>query len=1041
MVEILVKQNDTNKYLDLFQDENIVSINYSINTIKDISQTTGSYTKTIVLPDTPKNREVFGFVTDLSSDIGYNYDFSTKYKYNPNLKVKCWVLEDTISVLEGYIQINKYTISDTDKNITLEATIYADNTSFYIAMGDNLLTNIDFSEYDFILSPHNILTSWDNDLSMYRNGYYFPLIDYGHGWTLNDLQDLRLYQLNVKDFLPAIYVKTIWDKIFAEYGYSYTSEFLSSDPRFLNLVIPYYQQTFQNNALFNQDKIFHIGLSQSLMTGIVNVSTGWYSGKYDSAAVYTKAIINCDNRVVSGTGSRNLWYSGEVINPFIADTHRNTDYNLPRYSTYQFGNKIIPFNLTASPMFANGQYDTTAHTYENNTDGIFKQRFVLNTDVVTTYSNQDIVEQGMYYATGSTPYQGFNYILKVDFFREIDPTTGLTSSFWATGTGAKIPADLGPDPSSGAYTLCRTESGYADNLTHWLCDINFNSNVFNKSGKQIIPTGSSRYLGEFCVGSQSSIAITYSNAGPSYYPENSGDCFSWYYNDGYNQPDPYLMGLWVSGIQPYDFSHPKPYDTQATWQPRWGDWYQQLQLQTIYLDGDTTNRYYGASGSLMVNGNMPIQPGEKVRCVMSLGGKYVGQHQTGNTHSYKPPTTAYILSSTNFDNDAYTYSTANPLTQFWNDVSMDYITGQLISFNTIIPKNIKQRDFIQDIVRLHNLYIEANRSDFTFPNNLIIEPRDAYYKKGSVLDWRNKLDISQPINVQVLAETQYKRTTFSYKGDADWYNKQYTQNTNEIYGQYIYVLENEFLTNELKIESGFSPTPMTQLYSYDSMGGGSTLITDGGIIIPVIVSGNNIKPNSNSGPNGTVQTNLRLLYKNVIQTKNGDKYYVFNNKTDIYAYAGPYDNPYAPTYTLNWGQTRGEFFPTPTDQFFDNLVNTYWASLLTEMGDEDSRLVTCQMFLMPDDVSNFYFYDQVFLTINGVDGYYKVLSIDNYVPGINQTSQVTLLKSRSDLAVKTYRGSSSLVTGGSIIIRSDGGGTIIRDGGSTIGGGSIGGGF
>jgi hypothetical protein len=110
---------------------------------------------------------------------------------------------------------------------------------------------------------------------------------------------------------------------------------------------------------------------------------------------------------------------------------------------------------------------------------------------------------------------------------------------------------------------------------------------------------------------------------------------------------------------------------------------------------------------------------------------------------------------------------------------------------------------------------------------------------------------------------------------------------------------------------------------------------------------------------------------------------------------------------VNWGQTKGEFFFEPTNLFFDNLVNSYWSSLLTELTDVDSRLITCQMFLTPNDINNFQFYKQVFLTIDGVDGYYKVNSIENYTPGRNSLCKVTLLKSRNSLVSKKYTGSIS----------------------------------
>lgn len=1038
MLEILVKQNGVNKSLDLFGDD-AISINYSIANIKDISNTNGAYTKTITIPDTPNNREIFGFITDLATDIEFNYTNKLKYNYNPNLKVKCWVIEDTIVVLEGYIQLTRYNIDDFNQNKVMECTIYGDNANFYITMGDKLLTDLDFSEYDFKYTIAGITASWTNDLNAYRKGYYFPLIDYGHGWSLNDLQDLSVYSLNVKDFLPAIYVKTIWDKIFSANNYSYTSKFLGSptgltnstpDPRFANLVIPYYQQTFQTSTLFNQNKIFHVGLTFSQIGGGYNIK--WYQSKNNTGTTYPKAIVNANVSTYPNAEFRRLWFNGIRISPADTDSTRNTAGN-ETYTTFRYGAISIPFTATASPMFntfVNGgnTYNTSNFWYQNRSNEIFKQRFILKTDIVTTYSNQNLIEKGQpqTITSGTATGTGYNYIIKVEFFREYDPVTGTTSTAWAGGTGFQIPADLGPNPAGGAYNLATNVAGAIDKKTHWVCDIKGKSNCFTSDGKQIKPTGPERYLGKFCTNEYGTFLLNADTPGGDInFRRKSGDCITWYYNDGFNQTSTALTGLWVSGYDTFNYTT----TSQATNHPGYGDWYQGLQLQTIFLDGDETNLFYGASGSIAPKANTPIQPNERVRVIITVGGKYKGQYITSTSTSYKPPTTAYVLTDTDFlaggIGGLYNY---NNLTQFYNDVQPEYITGQKISFNDIIPKNLKQRDFVQDIIRMHNLYIEPTKDA---SNNLLIEPREEYYKLGvSTLDWRNKLDINSPINIQVLAETQYKRTRFTYKADSDYYNKAYTNNTNEIYGQFVYVLDNEFLVDELKIESMFSPTPLTQLYSYYGENGGDTLINRGGFVLPVLVNGNNVKASSNAGPNGNVTSNFRILYKRYITNQNGEQIFIFNKKTNVYPYAGPYDNPYQPSYSLNWGQTLAEFFPTPTDQFYDNLVNTYWSALLDELGDSDSRIITCNMFLTPDDINKFYFYKLVFLTIDGVDGYYKVNSIENYQPGQNSLCKVTLLKSKTKLP-KKFAGSTTVSPPGSVIILPGGGGGVILPGPSS----------
>jgi len=1003
MVEILVQQNGINFTVDLNGDE-ALSINYEIADINDIGDTNGPYTKTINIPDTANNRLTFGFVTDLSADLDFNYNNGGQFPFNPNKKIKCFVLEDSIPILDGYIQVTNYTWDAVANNKVIQCVIYADNVNFWNSMGDSYITDIDFSELNFTYSIANIKKTWNNDPDAYKIGRYFPLIDYGNGWTLDDLNNNDTNKVGLTDFKPAIFVKTIWDKIFATNSYYYVSKFLGSsnkgsvvnpDPRFGNLVIPYNSQVFQTGADFNQDKIFHVGLTTSTLGQYCTQSLQTYV--WPSLFPPTSGVLN----IVGGTPA-NCWYDGFMLSPFQFDGARNSGLSS---STYIEDFINVPFGNTAAPMFnpvVNGQpiydLDSLAYPfYQNTTASIYKQRFVFKTDIVTLYSNNGNYTQQHYFTpgfvgTGVTP-PALKYFMWANFYREIDPMTGTTSPSWILGTGSLIPPDLGFQNSGKVFTIAESNDRF------WICDHNGKSNVFDSNGTLIVPTGDSRYLGKYCTDFTGQYAISAGTpdtaldaSSHSHFKNVSGNCKSFYFNDGFNSTS---NGVWTSG----DLSF---YNTTVN-VPQNGDWYQSLQMQSIYLDGNPLDPFYGdpamgaSYGVVEPKGNTPLFPGEKVRCVISFGGKYYGDQIS--TNAYMPPSAAFLLTYTNFSGEAPSPygnyqnppSLNKPLTTFFNDVSSDYIEGMTVNFNDVVPKNIKQRDFVLDIVNLHNLYIDPLKDN---PNTLIIEPRDDYYQLATQsLDWTNKVDLTTPIQVQVLAETQNKTTLFTYKDDKDFYNNLYTQNTNEVYGQMLFSIDNDFLTDQKQIQSIFSPTPLVQLSSFFGDGGGDSLATFGGFIIPVITSGTNQKPTTNEPANGTPEYNYRILFKNYIENQNRDKIYLIDGFTHSYPYAGPYDDPYNPSYTTNWGQTLGEFFATDTTSFPANLVNTYWATLLTELTDMDSKIVTVSMYLTPQDINNFYFYKLVFLSLDGVDGYYKVNSIEDYIPGQNSVCTVTLLKS------------------------------------------------
>ena len=72
---------------------------------------------------------------------------------------------------------------------------------------------------------------------------------------------------------------------------------------------------------------------------------------------------------------------------------------------------------------------------------------------------------------------------------------------------------------------------------------------------------------------------------------------------------------------------------------------------------------------------------------------------------------------------------------FKNQVANNnYIEGDTIDFNNVIPKKIKQKDFFMSIVKMFNLYIQPDENN---DKNLLIEPREDFYN-NTIVDWSEK---------------------------------------------------------------------------------------------------------------------------------------------------------------------------------------------------------------------------------------------------------------------------------------------------------------
>lgn len=295
----------------------------------------------------------------------------------------------------------------------------------------------------------------------------------------------------------------------------------------------------------------------------------------------------------------------------------------------------------------------------------------------------------------------------------------------------------------------------------------------------------------------------------------------------------------------------------------------------------------------------------------------------------------------------------------------------IVDMNKVLPDNVKQKDFMNSVIKMFNLYVEPDK---IYPKQLNIEPRNDYYNAGPIEIWTDKLDLNSPIKEEILSNTQYRTILGTYKADKDFYNEDYTLNTNKIYGEYKEELENEFLSDEKKIEVTFSPTPLVNMTGYDKF-----------IISKIGKRTNNVFSKYTS--------NIRFLMKpesGLLSLESESFKYEGVTRT-TYPYAGHVDNPNDVNYDLNFGLIQN-LYGWDTDWTNNNLFETYWKDQFDEFNDKDSKLVTCEMYLNPTDIYNFRFNKKIFIEIKGNGQYYRVLSITNYDPGQAKTSTVQLMK-------------------------------------------------
>ena len=353
--------------------------------------------------------------------------------------------------------------------------------------------------------------------------------------------------------------------------------------------------------------------------------------------------------------------------------------------------------------------------------------------------------------------------------------------------------------------------------------------------------------------------------------------------------------------------------------------------------------------------------GEKIDCI--IGMKY-NIDSFGFGLYLRPLTGGELLSSNEFS--------------FFNTIKSDLFPGGIISMSDMLPKKFKQKDFFKGLMNMFNLYIEPDKDNNRIIN---IEPRVDFYTDGETLDWSEKIDLSS-INVSLSSDFQSKKTTLTYKADSDYLNKEYTAQTEEIYGQEVWEFDNDFITQENKIEVSFSSTPI--------------------IALPV-GTGFNQFPMSRLAKDengGTFESNCRIMIRtnSPIPLENGQLWVLWetvveggaaNVRYDI-PWAGHLDNPFTPTKDLNFGQVYTSSFNW--DATLNTLYNNYWRDYIELINSSYSKFLVADFFLNETDLSNFSFENKIFLELNGQPTLWLVNSISDYNPVEYALTKVQLIR-------------------------------------------------
>ena len=258
--------------------------------------------------------------------------------------------------------------------------------------------------------------------------------------------------------------------------------------------------------------------------------------------------------------------------------------------------------------------------------------------------------------------------------------------------------------------------------------------------------------------------------------------------------------------------------------------------------------------------------------------------------------------------------------------------------------------------------------DETDPDNILIEPYSDVYinntnggagnltlkDRGIQHDWTEKIDVSQ-MELKPLTDLN-KITVFQFVEDEDDYVfSQYKNSTSgHLYGSKVHDASGFTILDGEKeiIAEPFAATVSKPLWSNLSQ-----------FITPAIYS------MTDDGESEGFDNSPRIFYDNGVKDT-GASYYIpeqndlssenqtnflqFSHLTDIPTVAGSRDFVFE-------SQQLFEPISIPNGPPTDNLFSIYWQPYFNELYNADTRTMTLKVNLSPTDISNFKFYDTVFI--------------------------------------------------------------------------------
>ena len=142
-------------------DKNIdTDLTYWIADIEDFETRKTTYSKTVSIPATANNNFLFGNYFDANIENPYSSGIdNVGVNFNPLKKAFVQVLVDNVEVFAGVLRLLEIKQLE-DGSIVYECALFGSLGGLFTAIGDKMLTDLDWSAYNAPFNLFDIVASW-----------------------------------------------------------------------------------------------------------------------------------------------------------------------------------------------------------------------------------------------------------------------------------------------------------------------------------------------------------------------------------------------------------------------------------------------------------------------------------------------------------------------------------------------------------------------------------------------------------------------------------------------------------------------------------------------------------------------------------------------------------------------------------------------------------------------------------------------------------------------------------------------------------------